>query len=58
MNPPAPSPLSSGSTTPMAKAVAITASMALPPRSRISTPASAASGLPQATAPSFMGARS
>ena len=43
MKPPAPSPLSSGSTTPIAKAQAMAAAMALPPASMISTPIAARS---------------
>src|SRR5579875_3240363 len=46
-----PTPLMNGSTTPMAKAVATAASMALPPRRSISAPASAASGCIAATIP-------
>ncbi len=40
-----------GSTTPLASAVAMAASTALPPRFRISTPASAASGCIAVTMP-------
>ena len=46
-----PTPLMKGSTTPTAKAAATAASAALPPRWRISTPASAASGCMAVTRP-------
>src|SRR5215831_2200017 len=46
-----PTPLMKGSTTPMANAVAIAASMALPPRARMSAPTCAASGCMEVTMP-------
>ena len=46
-----PIPMDDGSTTPSTAAVAIAASMALPPFMRISTPANVASGWLEATMP-------
>src|SRR6185369_12260521 len=51
MNPPAPSPVSSGSATNEVSIAASAASTALPPARRISAPAEAVSGWPAATTP-------
>ena len=51
MKPPPPMPQLNGSVTPSVAAAATAASMALPPRSRISSPAALAWGLTEAMAP-------
>src|SRR5262249_7566191 len=51
--PPPPRPEDDGLTTPVASAAATAASIALPPRCRISTPAAEASRCSAATAPCF-----
>src|SRR5512143_1690621 len=51
MNPPPPTPFIGGSSTPIASAVVIAASTALPPSFRTCRPASAASGCLAATMP-------
>src|SRR6202171_5478746 len=51
MKPPPPIPHDAGLVTPTASAVATAASIALPPRFRISTPAAAASALSETTIP-------